>query len=141
VIRKDEMIPMLLDACPGFRLRWEEHVASWNGEPAGLYIQIGEFVAYLLDAYEQGQIDSVRAAFHMLERFLIEGDAETKELGVIGFIEDVQNAASWRPFGAKAFLPFVGPHSQAGWAEVERMWSGKSSLADVIRIERWEGKS
>jgi hypothetical protein len=95
----------------------------------------------LLDAYEQGQIDSVRAAFDMLERFLIEGDAETKELAVIGFIEDVQNAASWRPFGANAFLLFLGPNSQVGWAEVERMWCNKSSLADVIRAERREGKS
>jgi hypothetical protein len=141
VIQKDEMIPMLLAACPGFRPRWDEHVASWKGEPAGLYIQIGEFVAYLLDAYEQGQTDCVRAAFDMLERFLIEGDAETKELAVIGLVEDVQNASSWRPFGAKAFLPFLGPHSQMGWAAVERMWCGKSSLADVIRAERGEGKS
>jgi hypothetical protein len=141
MIRKDEMIPILLGACPGFQPRWEEHVAGWNGEPAGLYNDIGEFVAYLLDAYEQGQIDCVRAAFDTLERFLTEGDAETKERAVIGFIEDVQNASSWRPFGAKAFLPFLGPHSQAGWAEVDRMWRGKSSLMDVIRAERSEGKS
>jgi len=141
VIDKDEMIPMLLDACPGFRPRWEEHVASWNGEPAGVYNDIGEFVAYLLDTYEQGQMDSVRSAFNILERFLMEGDAETKERAVIGFIEDIQNASSWRSFGAKAFLPFLGPHSQVGWAEVERMWRGKSSLADVIREERREGKS
>jgi hypothetical protein len=122
VIHKDEMIPMLLAVCPEFRTRWEEHVAYWSGEPAGVYNDIGEFVAYLLDSYEQGQIDCVRAAFNMLERFLGEGDAETKERAVIGFIEDVPNASSWRPFGANAFLPFLGPHSQVGWAEVERMW-------------------
>jgi hypothetical protein len=44
----------------------------------------------------------------MLERFLTEGDAETKERAVIGFIEDVQNASPWRAFGANAFLPFLG---------------------------------
>jgi hypothetical protein len=39
VIQEDEMIPMLLAACPRFRPRREAHVASWNGEPAGLYIR------------------------------------------------------------------------------------------------------
>jgi len=85
-------------------------------------------------------MDCVQAAFNTLERFLTEGDAEAQERAVIGFIEDVQNASSWRPFGADAFVPFLGPHSQIGWVEVERMWRGKSSLADMIRAERAEGK-
>ncbi len=141
MIHKDEMIPMLLAACPGFRPRWEEYVAAWNGEPAGLYNDIGEFVSYLLEAYRAGQVDCVRAAFDTLERFLAEGEADTREHAAIGFIEDLRNASSWEPFGAKAFIPFLKPHSQQAWAEIERIWKGKSSLADVIRAERSENKS
>ena len=102
MIRKEDMIPMLLDACPGFRKRWQEHVIFWNGEAAGVYNDIGEFVSYLLESYKQGRTECVQAAFDTLERFLVDGDAETIERAAIGFIEDLQNASSWEPFGAKA---------------------------------------
>jgi hypothetical protein len=136
VIRKEEMIPMLLAACPGFQVRWEEYIASRSSEAAGVYNDIGEFVAYLLDAYKDGKTDCIRAAFDTLERFLVEGDSETRERATIGFIEDVQNASSWEPFGAKAFIPFLKPNSHEAWIEVEIMWRGKSSLADIIRAEQ-----
>jgi hypothetical protein len=133
---KEDMIPLLLDACPGFRPRWEEHLASWNGEAAGVYNDIGEFVAYIIEAFKDGQIECVRAAFDTLEQFLMGGDSEAKERAVIGFIEDLQNASSWESFGAEAFGPFLKPHSLRAWKEVEEMWWGKSSLADVIREEQ-----
>src|SRR5690348_7428969 len=133
MIRKEDMIPMLLLACPAFQTRWDEHVAYWNGEAAGEYNDIAECVAFLIDAYRNGQTQCVQAAFDTVERFLIEGDSETKERAAIGFIEDVQNASSWEPFGASAFVPFLKPQSQKTWREVEAMWRGKSSLADVIR--------
>src|SRR4051812_27597048 len=103
MICKEEMIPMLLDACPGFRQRWEEYLARWDGEPAGLYNDIGEFVSYLLEIYKDGETDHLQAAFNMLERFLVEGDAATKEYAEIGFIENLQISSESEPFGAKAF--------------------------------------
>ena len=65
-------------------------------------------MAYLLDAYEQGQTDCVRAAFDMLERFLIEGDAETKRTGRHWLHRGCpKRILMARPFGAKAFAPSV----------------------------------
>jgi hypothetical protein len=55
---------------------------------------------------------------------------------VIGFLEDLQNVASWQPFGKTAFVPFVRPQSRDAWNEIERVWAGKTSLAEVIREER-----
>ena len=121
MICKEDMIPLLLEACPGFGPRWEGHLAFWNGEAAGVYNDIGEFVAYLIEAFKDGQMDCVQAAFETLERFLVDGDYETKERAVIGFIEDLQNASSCEPFGAEAFLPFLKPSSRQGWNDVEEM--------------------
>lgn len=114
-IHKEGMIPLLRKACPGFRPAWEAHVAHWNGES----------VAYLIDAFKDGQTECIRAAFETLERFLTEGDPETQEHAVIGFVESVQNIASWQPFGAEAFMPFLTPHSLEAWHEVEEIWKGK----------------
>ena len=129
------MIPRLLAACPGFQQQWDEHVAYWQGEPAGVYNDISEFVTYLIEAHKNGQFECVRAAFDTLERFLVDGDAETKEYAVVGFVESVQNHASAEAFPPEVFLPLLKPQSLLAWKEVDEMWIGTSNLADMIRKE------
>ena len=68
-------------------------------------------------------LDCAQAAFDTVERFLA-GDSGTREYAKIGFIEDIQNAASGRSFGAAAFLRFLKPHSKKAWDELEEFGSG-----------------
>ena len=50
-----EVMPQLVAAFPGFRPRWEKHVQLWDGEPAGSYIDIAEFVRFVVeDLYPPG---------------------------------------------------------------------------------------
>jgi hypothetical protein len=44
MITRAEIIPMLLKACPPFQTVWDEHVAYWAGEEAGIYNDTAEFV-------------------------------------------------------------------------------------------------
>lgn len=124
MISKEEMIPMLLAACPGLRAPFEAAMAEWDGPSPGLHLEIMEFVALLLEAYERGDSECVQAAFDTAEKFLAEGDSGTREYAKIGFIEDIQNAASWRSCGAGAFLRFLKPHSKKAWDDLEEFWSG-----------------
>jgi hypothetical protein len=136
VISKEQIIPQLLEACPGFRSAWNEHVACWNGEEAGIYSHLSAFVHYLMSAYEQGHTETLTAASGVLERFLVDGDAMKKECAALGFIETLQNAASWKPYGAKVFTSYLEPASQAEWDMIERLWDDKTSLVDVILAKR-----
>ena len=124
MIREEKMIPMLLAACPSLRTPFEAAMAEWDGPSPGLHLDIMEFVALLLVAYELGDSECVQAAFDTVERFLAEGDSGTREYAKIGFIEDIQNAASRRSFGAEAFLRFLKPHSKKAWDDLEEFWSG-----------------
>jgi hypothetical protein len=81
------------------------------------------------------------AAFRLVEELLVDGDEEVRTAAAIGFLEDVQNSASWRPFGETVFIQWLGPKSKQAWAMIEEMWRGKNSLADVIRAERAAGKT
>ncbi len=74
--------------------------------------------------------------FSLVERMLIKGDEEVRSLASIGLLEDLQNIASWQPFGMNVFLPWLGPKSQMAWNEILAMWVGKHSLGDVLRAER-----
>jgi hypothetical protein len=135
-----DIMPRLVEEFPGFRPRWEKHLAQWKGEPAGGYIDIAEFAHFVVEElYPNGEIEKVQHAFDLMEEWLANGDRSASDLVVLGFLEDLQNVASGRPFGSSAFVAFLGPKSRDEWNDLERVWAGKSSLMDVIRAERKTG--
>ena len=130
------VIVRLRESFPDFSSRWEEHVAWWGGNPAGAYNDMAEFVHFAVeDVYEAGNLEETRRVFNLLEELLVAADQEARDLIGLGFFETLQNFASWRPGGSKAYEQFFGPISRQISSELKRMWSGKSSLMDVIRAE------
>lgn len=130
----------LLKAFPAFSGRWKEHVASCGGEQAGAYNDMAEFVHFVIDElYDEGNWHEVRRVFQLMEQFLIGADEDRRNLIGLGFFETLQNVASWKPGGYQQFEQFLGPISLAIWRELQRIWAGKSRLADVIRAEQKRG--
>jgi hypothetical protein len=43
-----EVMPRLIAEFPGFRPRWEKHLALWKGKPAGSYNDIAEFAHFVV---------------------------------------------------------------------------------------------
>ncbi|HTS11694.1 MAG TPA: hypothetical protein VMH00_06215 [Candidatus Limnocylindrales bacterium] len=134
------MMPMILESCPAFAAAWDKHREFWEGEEAGIYNDLAEFATFIVNAYEQGNIHLMTAAFAIIEEFFASGDQEVRDAAGIGFLEDVRNIASWRSFGSAAFVPWLGPLSKVAWSEIETMWRGKRSLADVVRAEQSKKK-
>jgi hypothetical protein len=133
----NSVITTLRKAFPTFSERWEKHVEWWGGEPAGSYNDIAEFVHFTVeDLYEKGKLEDTRRVFDVLEQLLVGADEETRNLIGLGFFETLQNFASWRPGGNEAYVQFFGPISRQIWRELQRIWAGKSSLANVIRAEQ-----
>lgn len=129
-------VAALLDAFSQFMSRWREHIAHWGGEPAGSYIDIAEFVHFVVeDLYEQGKHDEITRVFQVLESLLAGADDATTNLIALGFFETLQNFAGWRPYGNQVFEEYMGQQAKQIWQELRRIWAGKSSLAEVIRAE------
>jgi hypothetical protein len=127
----------LRKAFPDFGERWKKHVASWGGNPAGSYNDMGEFVHFVIeDLHEKGKLDETHRVFQLVEKLLVESDQKTRDLIGLGFFETLQNVASHRPHGNKVYEQYFGPMSKKVWSELQKMWAGKSSLMDVIRAER-----
>jgi hypothetical protein len=135
VIEKTDIMPLVLARCPGFAPTWEKHRLLWEGEESGIYNDLAEFATFIVNCYEQRATEPVVAAFALIEELLVDGNEDVRNAATIGFLEDVQNIASWRPFTAAVFVQWLGPKSKLAWAEIEEMWRDKSSLADVIRGE------
>jgi hypothetical protein len=135
MITRGQIIPFLLERCPEFAPVWKEHQNGINAD-IGPYIDVGEFVHFILNSYEQGNLELMPRAFQAVEDLLAEGDSSVQEIAALGILETLQCAASWKPYGNKAFLQWLGPKSRAEWDELVEIWRGKSSLADVVRAEQ-----
>ena len=131
------VISALRQAFPDFADRWKKHIAWWSGNPAGSYNDMAEFVLFVVeDVYEKGNLDEARRIFEFIEKLLAEADQETRNFIGLGFFENLQTFASWRPHGNKAYEQFLGTMSKQVWSELQTLWAGKSSLMDVIRAEQ-----
>jgi len=136
VILQGEIVPKLLEACPSARSAWDEHLASWAGKERGIYNDTAIFAHHMNAALKAGDTREFEAFFRALEDLLAAGDTDTKTVAILGVIETLQNVASHGPPGYQAFERWLGPLSREAWSKVERMWSGKESLMDVLRSER-----
>ena len=131
------IISSLRQTFPSFSNRWKKHIAWWGGKSAGSYMDMAEFVYFVVeDLYEKGNLGETRRAFLYLEQLLTGANQNTRGLIGLGFFETLQNVASWRPGGNKVYEQFLGSTSKQIWAELQIMWQGKSSLMDVVRAER-----
>jgi hypothetical protein len=134
-LSKTEVIPELLQECPEFQAAWNDHVAYWHGEPAGDYNDASAIVHELIDSFESGRTDCFPRFFAFVERLILEGDPEVQNLAVVGYLETLQTAASWRDYGPEKFVQWMQPQSRRWWYEIYKWWEGGKSLMDIVRDE------
>lgn len=131
MITPDQVMPLLLKACPSFTDTWLsiEEENKDDSVPAGrlLYLDAGDFVRHLAGLKGAGTTDEFNAVFDVIERLVVEGDDYVSNLGVIGFIEGFQ-MHTVTSFGLDPeihFRPHLRPISHAWWIRVNRFWAGE----------------
>ena len=63
MIEKDEMMSLLLAACPTFEPTWRAFLEEWQDEPAEfplLYVALGDFVRHLNSMLKRGETEPSR---------------------------------------------------------------------------------
>jgi hypothetical protein len=96
---------------------------------------MAELASHTVDLFESGRPADVRPAFALVEHLVGTGNDQDRDAAVLGFLETVQNVGSHRECGSAAFEQFLGPRSQSAWAELIKVWRGKTSLAEVVASE------
>jgi hypothetical protein len=133
MITRAEIIPMLLKACPSFQAAWDEHLAYWAEEEAGIYNDTAEFVHYLDRCRENGDFGSIESGLGAVERLIADGDAYTKEIAIIGLLETIQNVSS-HSGSQQVYERYIGPKSRRAWRQLNRDWEKV-----IERKQRLEG--
>ena len=126
MIAKEQVMPLLLEACPSFSERWKMHAADAAYEEGLLYVDLGEFAHHLVELVRAGATSEFAAVFDVLERLHIDGDSYVTEAATIGLLEGLQNVAENTGVDPQRFGPWLKPESAKWWSELRDFWDGKS---------------
>lgn len=124
MIGPDDVMPLLLEACPSFAGRWKAYFESEysQGEERLHYLDVAEFVRHLVNLYERDKTDEFSRVFTVIERLHAEGDGFVRELATIGILEGLQNLAAEHQ---DEFAKYLGPESTKWWQELDDFWQGR----------------
>jgi hypothetical protein len=128
MITADEVMPLLLAACPSFASTWRRIEAeNLDGANGGRlhYLDAGDFTRHLVRLQTEGATAELLAAFRVVERLHVEGDHDVRELATVGYLEGVQFAASHvTDVDEGDFVTYLGPESRRWWNGLVDFWDG-----------------
>jgi hypothetical protein len=135
MIRRDQMIGLLLDACPSYRIRWEAYCREPEFDADLLYPHLGDFADHVVDLLVGEEIDDLLALSETIERLHLEGDDFVKEAATIGLLEGIQNRAGHRNVSTGALEATLGAETRRWWRSLSAFWAGEIPLvgADIVK--------
>lgn len=127
MIEKQQIFPMLLQACPSYLNRYEAYIEKNYEieEERLLYVDIGDFTAYMIECYAKRKTDEFDEAFDAIERMLVHGDSYVQDFAVVGILETLQNQLLDKEIELNEFEPLLQPESKAAWRHLIDFWNGK----------------
>lgn len=140
MITRDDVMPLLLEACPSFRHAWEtdvkESYVNLNEDGTRLhYIDAGDFALHVVKLAKSNRFAEFPAIFGVIERLHLEGDDYVKELATIGYLEDLQNIGGHHGLNDQYFEPYLLPESRRWWKGLNAFWEGRSTGGGVLPLD------
>lgn len=117
MIVKDQIMPLLREACPSCRGPFDDADL--------LYVELGNFARHLLKLHLEERSEEFEAVARVIERLHIEGDAYVREAATIGLLEAVQNAWANQGTDPEVFGQHLLPESRKWWQSLNDFWDGK----------------
>ena len=130
-------MPILLRTCPNFESWRKDHFKDQTRGEDGIFIETGDFAAFLVECYGKGQTSDFERVFGVIETLLRDGDEDARGLAIVGVLESIQTVASHQPFGPDVFRAWLGPLSTQAWDQIDKLWKAAGgSLLEIVRLEQ-----
>ena len=133
MIEPDEMMDLLLAACPSFATQWEESLVDKGPDEAtGNRLHYGDaadLVRHVVSLQIDGRTSELDAVFDTIERLLAEGDPYVQNLATIGYIEGFQMAivADLGADPERDIRPWLRSMSEIEWQRLNELWGGPAT--------------
>ncbi|HEX9061059.1 MAG TPA: hypothetical protein VF941_12840 [Clostridia bacterium] len=127
MILRDNVMTLLVDACPSFKNKWEEHLQDiWDRTSETiLYTDFSELARHLSSLVENNHFEEFPAIFEIVEQLVIEGDSFVQEAVVVGLIEDFQNNLLSKRYELSLIDRFLKTETKKYWVKVIQFWNGE----------------
>ena len=124
MLARDDMMGVILDACPSFAPQWRAFLDEWREETeVPLYLALGDLARHLIELVERGETGELPAAFRVVERWHTEGDEYVRTAATVGLLEGLQNLNLHEHGTDPAqFRAMLGPESRRCWDELAADW-------------------
>ncbi len=137
MITQHEAARRLIAVCPGFQDSLTRYLDT-DGRLDEAYNVMSQLAEWVVGQMRANDFTCFSELFDEFERTLSDADTDARQVLVIGFLEDVHNAAVWfhRPADradADLLLPYLGPQSRTEWFGLVRWY--------VARGEPWPGRT
>jgi hypothetical protein len=135
MIGREQVIDLLLEACPSYCARWEAYRQAPEFDAELLYVHLGDFADHVVDLLEGDARADLAALTRILERLHLEGDDHVKEAATIGLLEGIQNVAGHRNVSTEGLEAALGAETRRWWRSLDAFWSGKIPHvgADIVK--------
>jgi hypothetical protein len=138
VLGRDDMMPLLLTACPSSRGRWEAYVADPLYDPGLVYVHLADFAHHLLELLASGRLAELPAVFAAVERFFLEGEEYVREAAPVGLLEGLWFSGGNTNQRPQRLAEFLGPEAREAWTEAAGFWWDLGDLADLSpNVRNW----
>ncbi len=132
MILASEMLPLLVEASPGFATTWEEFQTEWADQPSlPHYLVLGDFARHMSSLLVAQDHLTLQRVFQVIERLHLEGDRYVKEAATVGLLEDLQNTNLHREgTSPDQYVKYLLPESARWWKKVEDFWAHGTIIKD-----------
>jgi hypothetical protein len=132
MIYRDKVMDLLIEVCPSFKNKWEEHLNDiWDRSSEGiLYTDFAEFARHLSELVEKKEFDEFSVLFDSVEYILKEGDDFVQEAVVVGLLEDFQGNLERGGYDLNIIDKFLGLETKKYWIKVIKFWNGEIPYID-----------
>jgi hypothetical protein len=120
MIKQEQVIPLILEACPSFQGTWDK-----LDNQDLLYVVMSDLARHLLLLYRDKRTEEFGPLCKVIECLHTNGDGFVRELVTIGFLEGIQNSWSNNGTDPEGFCKFLLPESRKCWKELHDFWAGK----------------
>jgi predicted phosphodiesterase len=138
MIRREQVMSLLLEACPSYRARWEGYRSASEFDSELLFVHLGDFADHVVDLLQKGEVAELPTLSRKLEKLHAEGDDTVKEAATIGLLEGIQNVAGNRGVPTADLEAALGLETRRWWSSLDAFWSGRIPHvgADIVKGSR-----
>ncbi len=128
-INADEMMRLLLEACPSFEPKWQQFLEEWDESYRPFYLALCALARHMIDVLQEQDTATIQRLFDAVELLVTRGDGYVSEAITVGLLEDLQNGGFYEAeritVDREDFRQFTGPEAEKFWDKSYLFWEGE----------------